>query len=449
MTGRVANAQARFRIAVGRAGALMKRRILLGNSNPLSDLATVMLALADVGHLTEGQALLRFERMFAAQLGAGRACSFFAGRVALAAILDAIDIRAGDEVIIPAYTCVAVPNPILALGATPVYADIDRRTGNLCPHSVARVVSNKTRALLVQHTFGIPAAIAELNAVAREHSLRVIEDCTHAFGANYAGQPVGTHGDAAFFSMEQSKILSTGSGGIAYSANPEIARRLADYQSRSSFPPALVTWKMLCYLVDIILLGGPLYNSLTDTLSYYMKRTGLAHGPVTTDEEMACVTPVGILTRRLPNGLAKIGISQLARFEKNRQRRQCISEQYAAAVERLRIPTLSIPASAAPNMVRFPIVVADKAEIIRYMRAQAVAVGDWFSAPVHPRAVDQAAAGYRAGSCPEAEWAVAHIANLPITPRMSDADVQRVVNLLETFQGMARTKADEFAVAWP
>lgn len=413
------------------------RRITLGQTNSMGDLAHVLPRIVFPFRLNRGSNASALESCFARTLGAGRAHAFFAGRVALAAILDALQIGAGDEVIIPAFTCVAVPNPVIARRARPVYADISPKTGNLDPGSVEKCITPRTRAILVQHTFGIPCDIDPLQALANRHSLKVIEDCTHALGSRLHGKPVGTFGDAAFFSFEQSKIASAGTGGITYTEDTTVAARIAEYQAGCRYPAWLTTWRMLWYLVDLILLSGPTRLRFDRTFSYYLARIGLARGPITSASEMVCDTPDDVLVTRYPNALAKIALAQMQRLQSNIRRRRHIAEQYGQMFRDLSLGTLEEPLGAQSNFLRFPIVVDDKPAFMAFMKERGVQAGDWFSAPVHPVGVDQGRAGYRDGSCPNAEWAVRHIANLPINTRMNDDDICRVLMALKEYASLA------------
>ena len=127
-----------------------------------------------------------------------RSFAFWKGRVALYAILQALGVGAGDEVLIAGFTCVVVPNAVRFLGAKPVYADISIGSYNLDPASAAQAITPLTRAMIVQHTLGIPAPLEELLALAKLHNLAVIEDCAHSLGSTYCGNPLGTFGNAAF-----------------------------------------------------------------------------------------------------------------------------------------------------------------------------------------------------------------------------------------------------------
>jgi dTDP-4-amino-4,6-dideoxygalactose transaminase len=157
---------------------------------------------------------------------------FWKGRVALYAILKAIGIGKGDEVILPAFTCVVAVNPIIYLGAEPVYVDIDPLTYNIDNSLIEPRITEKTKAILAQNTFGLAPDLDAISRLADKHNLLVIEDCAHGFGGSYKGIPNGTVADASFFSSQWNKPFSTGIGGFTVTKEPKLAPKLAEFEKR-------------------------------------------------------------------------------------------------------------------------------------------------------------------------------------------------------------------------
>src|SRR5947207_1312573 len=116
-----------------------------------------------------------------------RAFDFYRGRTALYALLRALEIGPGDEVIVQGYTCLAVVLPIMGLDAVPIYVDVLPANYSMDPASMAARITSRTRAIIIQHTFGIPADLAQLLDIARDCRLPVIEDCCHVYGSMYQG----------------------------------------------------------------------------------------------------------------------------------------------------------------------------------------------------------------------------------------------------------------------
>ncbi len=188
--------------------------------------------------LVQGPHIEAFEEEFARFLGSGhvRACSTEYGRMALYFILRAMDLPPGSEIIVPALTFWVVPEIARAAGLTPVFADVDPATFTLSPLAVERAVTPKTRAILPTHLYGLSCDMDPILDIARRHGLRVIEDCAHSLGATYKGRMVGTLGDASFFSFQAFKPLNTYGGGLAWVADPDLARRVGELADREQWP---------------------------------------------------------------------------------------------------------------------------------------------------------------------------------------------------------------------
>ncbi len=155
-----------------------------------------------------------FEHNFASYHGRKYALATNSGTAALHSAFFALGLNKGNEVIIPAFGWHADVTPLLSLGLKPVFCNIDKKTFNLDPDDLVRRVNKRTRALLVVHLFGHPAEMYGIMRIAREKKLKVVEDCSHSFGATYRNRKVGTFGDISCFSLQKSKAVSAGEGGV-------------------------------------------------------------------------------------------------------------------------------------------------------------------------------------------------------------------------------------------
>jgi dTDP-4-amino-4,6-dideoxygalactose transaminase len=174
---------------------------------------------------TRGAQARRLERAVAALCRREHAVACASGTAAVGAALAALDLEPGAEVITGPITDMGAVAPILAHGLIPVFADTDPDTGMLTPGTVAAALSERTRAVIVTHLFGIPAPVPALRAVADRHGLALVEDCAQAWGAGVGGAPVGSAGDFACFSLQQGKHVTCGEGGVVVVADPRRARR--------------------------------------------------------------------------------------------------------------------------------------------------------------------------------------------------------------------------------
>ena len=187
-------------------------------------------AVSDVissGYVAEGAEVQKFEQSFADYLNIRHAVATNSGTSALHLALLALDVGPGDEVIIPSYVCCALLNAVNYTGATPVLADIYPDTYNLDATDVKKRLSNRTRAIIVPHLFGLAADLDSLLAL----GVPLIEDCAQAVGSEYAQCPVGTFGVAAIFSFYATKMITTGEGGIVVSNSRDIANKIRDLKT--------------------------------------------------------------------------------------------------------------------------------------------------------------------------------------------------------------------------
>jgi len=401
---------------------LPRKHALAGGSTTMRDVATALRYLARPGSLVDGPSIGEFERSFATCVGARHAVSFAAGRVGLYGILRCLGIGAGDEVLVPVPTHVVVANAVRYTGAHPVYVDCDPANYNIDLQQAEKLVSARTRALLVQHTFSIPVDMKAADAVADRHGLHLIEDCVHALGSTFKGRQVGTFGRAAFFSTEETKTISTTMGGIVTTDDEELARRLAEFQRTCQPPSAHQSRRYLLKLVA--------YHTLTEPRAHILARAvyelGGSRHPLPRPIDAAEARgerPPGF-TKRLSNGQAAVGVTQLAALAANLAHRRHIAEHYQTLLAPHGFRPPEPPPASNPAYVRYPVWVEDRAATERTMGTRAL-LGKWFTS-VLEESVDPRCVGYRLGTCPRAEEAVQHLVNLPTHARVDDRDAEEI-----------------------
>lgn len=405
----------------------LRRLAQLGGTTTAGDAArAAVLAFGRRARLLDGPALDRYERELARAAGAETGLAFAAGRVALFGILRGLGIGAGDEVVVPLPTHIVVTNAVRYTGATPVYADCRLDDFNVDPESVAAAIGPRTRAVLVQHTFGIPADMDALLDLTRAKGVPLIEDCVHALGATWRGRPVGGIGAAGFFSTEETKVISTTMGGAAVTSDPDLAGYLRGFQRDCPEPGASLTRRRLAKLA--------LYHVLTEphvhvaTRPAYELFGGRNPLPVpTSPEELAGERPVEY-EQRFAAGQAEIGLRQLAGLKENLAHRRRTAARYAEALGELGFAPPVVAPDVEPAWVRYPVRVADREAAIVALRPRTVP-GTWFTS-VQEEAVRPTINGYVEGTCPRAERAARELVNLPTHPRVTDRDVDAIVGLL-------------------
>src|SRR5206468_6654551 len=148
------------------------------------------------------------------------------GSAALQLALTALEVGPGDEVILPSMTFVSCPQAVIAVGATPVFSEVEPDTIGIDPVDVARKITERTRAIMPVHYAGFPCRLDELGALAQAHGLPIVEDAAHAFGSSYRGRPIGSIGDLTCFSFDPVKNVTCGEGGAVTTNDDELARRV-------------------------------------------------------------------------------------------------------------------------------------------------------------------------------------------------------------------------------
>src|SRR3990172_1904658 len=163
---------------------------------------------------TFGPLVPEFEGKFARYLNVKKAVSTQNGTAGIHIALHELGIKDGDEVIVPALTFVATANPVMYVGARPVFVDVDSSTWNISPEEIEKNITEKTKAIIPVHLYGNPCDMEEICKIARKCSLYVIEDATESLGATYKNRYTGTFGDLGIFSFNGNKTITTGGGGM-------------------------------------------------------------------------------------------------------------------------------------------------------------------------------------------------------------------------------------------
>lgn len=177
------------------------------------NIGNVLQNVFDSGFITEGEYSDKFETKFGNYVDNPNCSLVNSCTSALTLAYVASDVKPEDEIISTPMTCMATNEPIHTMGAKIVWADIDPTTGNICPESVKKRITKKTKAIVGVHWAGQPFEIDEINSIAAEHNIRVVEDAAHALGARYKGKLIGSHSDFVCFSFQAIKHLTTVDGG--------------------------------------------------------------------------------------------------------------------------------------------------------------------------------------------------------------------------------------------
>jgi perosamine synthetase len=355
---------------------------------------------------------------------------FWRGRVAMYAILRALGIGPGDEVVVPAFTCVAVPNAVLYTGATPVYADIDEATYTADPVAVAAAMTSRTRAVLAQNTFGLSADLDALREVAEPRGALVIDDCTHGLGGAYKSRPNGAASHAAFYSTQWSKPISTGLGGIAVATEPTLARELAAFERAAPEPTARDRALLAAMLLARERIATPRTIRVGRAAYRAVSRAGLVPGSSSGGELAGTEMPASFVAR-LSGFQARLATRRLATLEAAVRRRRAVAAGYSDWLAAHGKTAPHEPDFAMHSFLRYPIRVRERDAFVAEADRRGVLLGDWFHSPLYPIDENLERWGYRRGACPVAERVSAEIVNLPVDVTPGGGEARAVHGLLE------------------
>jgi dTDP-4-amino-4,6-dideoxygalactose transaminase len=368
------------------------------------------------------------EQEFARYLEVKHIYAFNSGRSSLMAILAALEMKQGSEVMLQAFTCNAAVNPIRWAGYEPVFVDCDQNY-NLSAADLRKKITKKSRAVMVQHTFGLPADMDEIKKICDENNLILIEDCAHSLGAEYKGGKVGTFGKAAFFSFGRDKMISCVYGGMAVTDDDELARKIAAFQEKIGNPSRAWTNQQLLHpiLMEKIIL--PAYSILGRYLLVLFQWSHILSKAIHWKEKRGL--PPDYFPKRLPGELAILALNQLKKLEKFNAHRRELAKLY---YNELKNGDFVLPPKLNDRKavyLRFAVRHAAAAEIIRKSWKKNLLIGDWYRTPVDPFDTKPETVGYKKGTCPNAENFAGKMINLPTHINISKKDAFCIVKFIK------------------
>lgn len=300
-------------------------------------------------------------------------------RSALYLGLKSLKLQAIDEVLYQGFTCSVVPQAIIKAGARPIAVKHNQNDFNLSVQDLARKITSRSRAVIIQYTFGQADDLGSILKICRQHKLVLIEDCAHSLGAKYQGKPIGSFGDLTVLSFGRDKIISSVFGGALLSYQPLTLPQLV-------YPDKLWIAKQLLHPL-IFSVAVPTYFSIGKFIIYLFRKLNLITLPLAD-------LPVQIL----PNALAVLVLHQWSKLDRLNRHRQEIAKVYAQGfIQKFNPQSIYL---------RFPLVVDNPTGLIRYAKTKHIWLGNWYDN---------------------------QIVNLPTHPRMDLTDAARIVNLIKNY----------------
>ncbi|MGD2164530.1 MAG: DegT/DnrJ/EryC1/StrS family aminotransferase [Anaerolineae bacterium] len=347
------------------------------------------------GWLTTGPRTKEFERRFAEYVGVRQAIAVNSCTGGLHVALAAADVGPGDEVIVPTMTFCATTNVVIHVGATPVLVDVEPDTLNMDARSLEAAITARTKAAIPVHLYGHPCDMEQIGRIAKAHDLLLVEDAAHAVGAEWQGRRIGAIGAATVFSFYATKNLTTGEGGMITTDDEEYADRMRIWVLHGISRDA---WKR--YSAE----GSWYYEVTAPGFKYNL-----------TDLQSA------------------LGLHQLARIETMTQRRAAIAARYRAGL--CDLPEIELPVVRGdirhawhlyPIRIRPELLSIDRAVFIERLKDEGIGTSVHFI-PLHRQPYYRVRYGLQAADFPVADAAYERLISLPLYTRMTDEDVDDVV----------------------
>ncbi len=345
------------------------------------------------------------------------------GRSAIYQTLKVIGVRNEDEVIVQAFTCVAVVNPILWLNAKPVYVDIKSETLNIDVNDLQNKITKKTKAIIIQHTFGLPfSEIGKVKLMIGERDISIIEDCAHSLGAQINNHYVGTLGDFGVLSFGRDKMISSVFGGALIVNNQKYLKSLES--SLSELPKASKRWiiKQLFHPVLTSLITAIYHLGVGKIVQKLLSNFGIL-SKATSPQEKRCGLKPDWICSQYPNALARLALQQLNTFKEDCERRNIIAKHYESK------GIMSTQSKFSSRVwLRYPVLVNDPDQYFMEFKKLNIYLGDWYNQVVAPKEVSLLKTGYQMGMTPNAEKIAMHIINLPVHPKLTDFEVDLITS---------------------
>lgn len=345
----------------------------------------------------------------------------------MAAILRGLGVKPGDDVLIQAFTCIAVPEAVISIGARPRYVDVEAGTPNMDPADLARKIRDETRAVVIQHSFGLPADVVNLGSVAREAGIPMVEDCAHTIASSVNGQPVGSFGAGAFYSYEASKPVFVGIGGSAISNDTALTDALSSSYADYAEPSQATQLQLAAMFLAHRIVYRPSTYWTVRGIFRAMVSAGVIKGNY--NEVAETTGPSDDFTRRMGSRQARMLAKALLRLEDQTRHRRWVADEYRSRIRASGVTHPALSPGADPVFGRYPMLVEDKKRWIERAQKAKVELADFYATPVHPlKGEALLSVGYRPGSCPNAEWVSERIVSLPTGPQTDASQVRCAVD---------------------
>jgi dTDP-4-amino-4,6-dideoxygalactose transaminase len=345
--------------------------------------------------LSTGPVTERFEKAYSRYLNGGFAVAVSNGTAALHLALACMDLKQGDEVILPSLTFVATANAVLYVGGRPTFADIVSTDDlNISPEEIERKISKRTKAIVVMHYGGYPCDMESILAIGKKHRLHVVEDAAHAPGSEYHGEKCGTLGTLSCFSFFSNKNLVTGEGGMVFTRSQAFAERVRTMRSHGM---KALSWDKY---------RGHLSSYDIGDLGYNYRTTEIQ---------------------------SALGLIQLKKLDRNNQKRRKLVKAYRRELQGTEGISIPFPGyGTGPSYHLFPVLISPsipRDKVMEGLRGHGIQTSIHYP-PIHLFSLYRKEFGYKKGMLPKTEEVSRREVTLPLHPGMNGDDVRWIAKKL-------------------
>lgn len=358
-----------------------------------------------------GKNVTEFEKEFANYIGTKHAISVGNGTDALVIALKALGIGEGDEVITSTFTYFASAECISAVGATPVFVDVEKDTFNIDPDKIEEKITERTKAIIPVHIFGQSADMDKINIIAKKHNLKVIEDACQAVGAKYKGKMIGTLSDVACFSFFPTKNLScAGDGGMIVTSDDSIATIATALRTHGSGETGQKAYNLLNNITEEVVTSKSGDDTVYNPLKYYNYLIGY--------NSRLDAIQAAILRVKLPH------------LDKWNSRRREIAKIYDEELIDSNVITPRVREENDTVYHQYVLQSDNREEMLAKLKEKGIATGVYYPVPLHLQKV-YTDLGYKEGDMPVAEYLSHRTFAIPVYPELSEEQIQYIVDSIK------------------
>lgn len=358
-----------------------------------------------------GKNVTEFEKEFANYIGTKHAISVGNGTDALVIALKALGVGEGDEVITSTFTYFASAECISAVGATPVFVDVEKDTFNIDPDKIEEKITERTKAIIPVHIFGQSADMDKINIIAKKHNLKVIEDACQAVGAKYKGKMIGTLSDVACFSFFPTKNLScAGDGGMIVTSDDNVATIAIALRTHGSGETGQKAYNLLNNITEEVVTSKSGDDTVYNPLKYYNYLIGY--------NSRLDAIQAAILRVKLPH------------LDKWNSRRREIAKIYDEELIDSNVITPIVREENDTVYHQYVLQSDNREEMLAKLKEKGIATGVYYPVPLHLQKV-YTDLGYKEGDMPVAEYLSHRIFAIPVYPELSEEQIQYIVDSIK------------------